>query len=204
MNKTLAGEKMAITIGTSVIHWNYFLALESDLHSLSRYIEFAEPNLSCYSVEISRLLFSASSEVDVVAKQLCLHISPHSKAGSINAYRNEITTAYPEIPGFDVTIPRFGMAPFKPWENWAHPDGVPMWWTAYNKVKHHRNTEFHQANLKNAINAVGALFILVLHLYKQKAEDGDLTPIPSLFRVTEEHFDGATLNDADFGINYKL
>ncbi len=84
---------MAITIGTSVIHWNYFLALENDLHSLSRYVEFVEPNLGCYSVEISRILFSAASEADVVAKQLCRNISPVSTAGSINAYRNEITAA---------------------------------------------------------------------------------------------------------------
>lgn len=195
---------MAITIGTSVIHWNYFLALENDLHSLSRYVEFVEPNLGCYSVEISRILFSAASEADVVAKQLCLNISPVSTAGSINAYRNEITAAYPDIAGFEVMIPRFAMDPFKPWERWGQPDGVPMWWTAYNKVKHHRNTEFHQANLKNAINAVGALFILILHLYRQKAENGELIPIPSLFRVTEDHFDGTTFNDVEFGINYKL
>lgn len=193
-----------ITVSTSFLHWNYFLALENDLHALSRYVEFVEPNFACYSLEISRILFSAASEADVVAKQLCLNISLQSTAGNINAYRNEITAAYPNIAGFEVTIPRFGMNPFKPWEKWGEPDGVPRWWTAYNKVKHHRNTEFHQANLKNAINAVGALFILILYLYKQKAESAELVPIPLLFRVTDEHFGGTTFNDVEYGINYNL
>jgi hypothetical protein len=195
---------MTITISTSAIHWNYFLALESDLHTLSRYIEFVEPNFSCYSLEISRILFSAASEADVVAKQLCHNISPQSSAAKIHSYRNEIMAAYPGIAGFKVMIPRFGMDPFKPWENWGQPDGVPMWWTAYNKVKHHRNTEFHQANLKNAINAVGGLFLLTLHLYEEMAEKGDLKPNPSLYRVTDDRVKGLSLDDVEFGIRYRL
>ena len=55
-----------ITFGTPKHHWNYFLAIEKDLEHLSRYIEFSDANLGTYSIELTHLLLSASSEVDVV------------------------------------------------------------------------------------------------------------------------------------------
>lgn len=63
--------EVMITFKTTMLHWNYFLAIEKDLENLSRYIEFDESNLKTYSIELTHILFSASSEVDVVMKQLC-------------------------------------------------------------------------------------------------------------------------------------
>lgn len=184
-------------------HWNYLISIEDDLERLARFVEFNEDNFSCYSIEISRVLMSVSAEVDVVCKQLCRIINPDSKAGSINQYRDEITAAFPSIKTFEVTLPRFGLK-LTPWHNWNDENGVPDWWTAYNKIKHHRDSEFHQGNLKNALNAVAGLFIMVLHLYKEKAEMAQLLPSLQLFRVTEKHYDGCSHDGYEFGINYKL
>lgn len=194
---------MAILTGSSLPHWNYFLALENDLAVLSRYVEFSNENFACYSLEIARILLSAASEVDVVSKQLCQKINTNSSASNIHQYRNEIKGSYPAIPNFKVTMPRFGLE-LTPWLNWNETEGVPEWWTAYNKVKHHRNTDFHRANLKNSLNAVGGLFIVTLHFYKEQAEDADLLPVPSLFRVPDENCDGFTFKDMEYGIHYKL
>ena len=190
-------------MGTSLAHWNYFLVLEKDLEVLSRYIEFAQTNFECYSLEIVRILLSAASEIDVVAKQLCAKLNPNSSASSINEYRDEIKNAYPNLPNFRVNIPRFGLE-LSPWTNWNNPQGVPDWWTAYNKVKHHRNTDYHKGNLRNCLNAVAGLFVIVLYFYKEKAENAELLPIPSLFRVNDENFGGTTFNETEFGINYNL
>ena len=57
-------------------HWNYFLAIEKDLEKLSRYIEFSNDNLDTYSIELTHILLSSSSEVDVIMKQLCLLMNP--------------------------------------------------------------------------------------------------------------------------------
>ena len=62
---------MGIKAGASLIHWNYFLALESDLAQVSRYIEFDSNNYRTYSIELSHLLLASSSEVDVIAKGIC-------------------------------------------------------------------------------------------------------------------------------------
>jgi hypothetical protein len=192
-----------IQTSPSLAHWNYFLALEKDLEVLSRYVEFAESNFICYSLEIARVLFAAASEADVVAKQLCTNINPDSTASNIHQYRDEIRAAYPGFQNFKVAIPRFGLE-LTPWSNWCDPTGVPGWWTAYNKVKHHRNTDYHRGNLKNCLNAAAGLFVVILYFYKEKAENADLIPMPSIFRVTDEHFDGTTFNSIEYGINYKL
>ena len=103
---------------------------------------------------------------------------------------------------FEATLPRWGLN-LVPWSKWASNE-IPIWWTAYNKVKHHRDKQYYRANLHNTLNAVAALYIINLYFYKQEAESAQLLPMPSLFRPTNEHFGGTTLNDVEFGINYKL
>jgi hypothetical protein len=95
---------MGVKSQTTEIDWNYFLAIESDLENLSRYIEFDEKNYDCFSVEIARILLSSSAEVDVVCKQLCRKIGKSSSAENIYQYRDEIKKAYPQIFDFEVLL----------------------------------------------------------------------------------------------------
>lgn len=194
---------MAIQTTKIDAHWNYFLSIEQDLDRLSRFIEFDECNYSCFSLEIVRLLIAAAAKVDVVCKQICQSINPASVADTIHNYRNEILPAYPTIPRFEVLAPRYGLR-FKPWDKWNRPRGVPLWWTAYNKIKHQRYTEYHMANLKNVLNAVGGLFVACLYLYKDKATLGELIPSPVILRPSEDRFNGTTYGGFEFGINYLL
>jgi hypothetical protein len=184
-------------------HWNYLLALDIDLVGLSRYVEFSEDNFNCFSIEMARVLLAAAAEVDVVCKQLCQQVNPASSADSINAYRPELTAAFPVIPKLKVLIPRFGLT-LHPWDEWNKVNGVPFWWTAYNKVKHHRHTHYERANLKNTLNAVAGLFVGVLHLYKEKAKFGELVPSPQLLRLEAERHGGMAVGGYDVGIAYEL
>ncbi len=145
-------------------HWNYFLAIEKDLEDISRYIEFSNSNLGTYSIKLAHILLSASSEVDVTMKQLCLLIDSHQSITNINDYRRIIKTSLPEFIDEEIRIDRFGLS-YKPWDHW-NGDENPNWWRSYNNVKHQRNSHFSDANLLNAINAVGALLLTVVYLYK--------------------------------------
>jgi hypothetical protein len=162
-------------------HWNYFLALEDDVARLSRYVELAEDNFDCYSLELARILSSAASEVDVVAKQLCRKLNPDSKADSINAYRKEILPAYPWLNNAEVLAPRFGLT-FCPWGHWGE-DKNPLWWKAYNNVKHERHTHYAEASLKHTLNAVTGLFLAILIFYREEGASGQLAPNASIFRA---------------------
>lgn len=159
-------------------HWNYFLCLEDDVVRLSRWVEFSEKNLECYSIEIARLLMSVSAEVDVVAKLLCKSLNPESTADSIGKYQQEISSAFPTIHKALAGIPRHGIDLY-PWSNWATPKTPPKWWSATNKVKHHRSSHFHQATLGNLLDAMGGLLVL-LTLYYRK-EVNRLMPLSQLF-----------------------
>lgn len=184
-------------------HWNYLLAIEGDLERVSRYVEFDRRNFECFSIEISKILMTSAAEVDVVCQQICKRLDQKSSADSINDYRREIKAEYPAIPEFGVLIPRFGLT-LNPWINWKSKGGVPDWWTASNKIKHQRYSEFYQGNLQNAINSVAGLFIMMLYLYKDKAQLGELVPSPTLLRVTNEHYGGTTMGDYEMGTNYLL
>jgi len=180
---------MVITSIKIESHWNYLLAIEGDLERLSRFIEFDRQNFKCFSVEISRILLASGAEIDVVCKQICKKLNPNSSADKIHTYRDEIWAAYPHIPDFEVLLPRYGLT-LTPWSSWNVPNNPPKWWTAYNKIKHHRDAEYDQANLKNALNAVGGLFVMVLYLYKEKAEEGELSPDPKLLYLNENRSGG--------------
>jgi len=187
-----------ITFGTPKHHWNYFLAIEKDLEHLSRYIEFSNENLGTYSIELTHILLSASSEVDVIMKQLCSLIAPNQTTNNINDYKNVIKQHLSDFITEEICIDRFGLS-YKPWISWNENDN-PNWWTSHNNVKHQRNIHFNEANLQNTINAVGALLLTVVYYYKCAFSDeakGDigfkettrqLQPAASFMKINAEYY----------------
>src|SRR5688572_3615505 len=153
------------------VHWNYLQALDADALVLSRYIEFSPENYNTFSIELARLLMAAASEVDVVAKIACEHAGAREASG-INSYREVLTERWPNLAGSQVEIARFGMQ-LTPWENWRTGSN-PDWWRSYNQVKHERHNHYGQANLQNALNAVGGLFVMLLYAFPEEAESGRL------------------------------
>jgi hypothetical protein len=112
---------------------------------------------------------------------LCQRLSEKSKADNIEKYRKEMLLTYPQIPDVRVLVPRFGLT-LNPWEQW-HENASPFWWRAYNNVKHRRHTHFAEANLKNSLNAVAGLFVLLLFFYREEGQNGLLIPDPAVFRA---------------------
>src|SRR5688572_27178177 len=123
------------------------MSLEDDLIETGRYVEICEDNFDTYSTQFTRLLLAAASEVDVVAKQLCRQIDPTGTPGNINDYRKVIVPKLPAIPCIQMGI-QWNPVRVKPWEAWGAPTpSNPVWWRAYNDVKHERNANFKSGNL---------------------------------------------------------
>ncbi len=162
-------------------HWNYFLAVEADLVRLSRYLEPTKDNFTAHSLELARILFAASTEVDVVCRRFCEKLDKKTRADNIVKYRKQLLSAQPRITNAIVQIPRYGLT-LNPWEQWAK-EASPVWWKAYNNVKHQRDIHFSEANLKNTLNAVAGLFVLLLFYYRNEAKAGLLNPDPEIFRA---------------------
>lgn len=182
---------MAIRIRPIPKHWNYFLSIEEDVVALTRWIEFHEDNFGCYSIQLARLLMVAAAETDVVAKGLCAHIDKEAKAQSINHYRDVIIGMYPRLPKAVVEMPKYGLK-LKPWVRWGRPENPPIWWTANNHVKHHRNDKFNEATLENALNAVAGLFLLLALYYGRRTSS--IQPAPNLLNTHDyAYMDGDVL-----------
>lgn len=187
-----------IEVSKSHIHWNYFLALENDLETIARYIEFIECNFKTYSIELAHLLLAASSEIDVVMKELCSIISPDEKASNIDDYRQVIKTKKPELINEKVYISRYGIE-FPPWDNWNRDDN-PYWWKSYNHVKHQRNLYYNEANLENVLKSLGALLITNFYYYRAQYEKekgfppepktitNNLEPASNLIKLKDEYY----------------
>ncbi|MEX2235815.1 MAG: hypothetical protein WD824_26895 [Cyclobacteriaceae bacterium] len=175
-------------------HWNYFLALESDLKGVSRHIEIHKANYKTFSISLTQLFMASCSEIDVILKEVA-KLTTLRKAKNIYDFFEVLSEKVPLIFSKKVSIPLYQieLIPFEHWKS----DQPPVWWTAYNNVKHHRNTHYSDANLENCLNALGALYIVIYELillYKGKSDreySGNLIyehlqPQQELFRLEGE------------------
>ena len=161
--------------------WQYFLVLETDLDSTVRYVEPAEENYATFSTEFSRILLSASSELDVVCRVLSKRVQATAKPRNFTQLRKIILSEYPELPSLQVHVPRYGLA-FAPLAAWLTQE-TPNWWRSYNDVKHKRYRHFADANLRNALNSMGGLFVIELYLHQEDLYNGALRPWPRLLDI---------------------
>lgn len=183
-------------------HWNHFLMLDADTAQISRYIEFAPANYQTYSLELARLLMSAAAEVDVVAKIACARVAPTSRCERIGDYYQVLSAHRKGLKTYPIRIGRFGLE-LEPWTSWTARRS-PLWWTAHNQVKHRRDQSFPAANLKNALNAVGGLFVMLLYAFPDEAQQGTLMPRPALFSVPETHVAGYGAIEHGSPVSYRI
>ena len=147
---------------SNIIHWRYYLLIEQDIDQLSRYIEISKNNYSTYSTQIAHSLLGASAEFEVVIKAICKILDPGAEQGNINHWYETLSAHDHELLSTKVDMPMHGIS-LSPLADWRARVS-PVWWTSYNKVKHHRDTEYNKANLENLLNAVSSLLIMVAKL----------------------------------------
>jgi hypothetical protein len=196
--------KMTIRTSKTLLHWNYFLALEQDLAHVGRYVEFAESNFKTYSIELAHLLLATCSEVDVVLKGLCKKLQPEARLKDINDYQLVVNRSLRNLASEHVWVDRQGLDLY-PWQHWdkdvnMSPLTNPHWWGSYNDVKHQRSDYFKQANLSNVLNAMAGLLVVVYHYYKKEFMEEDdkysndkevtsrLRPYAKLLRFQEGYY----------------
>ena len=190
------------------LYWNYFVAIERDFENLSRFIEFSEKNYDTFSIELARLLIASSSETEVVLKDLCKIIDNsflNIKKPNIIDIKNFIGKHCENLIVEPFFIDRYDIKrqPFIDWKS----NKILKWWDSYNNVKHNRNSNFNEANLRNVIDAMGALLIsnFYYQLYSKQyySEDGitidrvleELEPRSVFLRLENDYYPSSLLID---------
>jgi hypothetical protein len=158
-------------------YWPIYQQLEKEIMDLSFYITFCDAHLKVYSSKLSDILLRCCSECENAAKTLIdmnnfstdkpsfPKCGDHllSKYRTLNKTEVDITWLYQEFSNLkNVVIP---------FSTWASKNSKnPIWFDAYNSIKHNRNYNIHEGNLENVISALAGLFILNLLLRKGEIE----------------------------------
>jgi len=160
--------------------WHTYQYLEKRMLDLSRYVTFDPQNRSTWSESLADLLMLCGSALDTFFRNMlyCPNIQREQSYKKINKTHNKfnildfinIYEPYYELSQNIVEVP-FGLGknqrfqPFKEFTN-GRP---PIWWDAYNHIKHDYYESLEEANLGNVLECLGGLLIVhLLHKCSQK------------------------------------
>ena len=161
-------------VQTNPPHWNYYLILERDLERTFRFVEPVDSQLDVYSDEFARIILIASTEIENAFNGLAKTIVPASSPSNIGEYCSTVTGRFPNFASMEMLMPRFSRE-FSPWSGWT-TTSAPDWWSmGYNKIKHNRVEHPNAPTMRRAIDAVGALQVVLLHYYRAKFEHAALS-----------------------------
>ncbi len=115
-----------------------------------------------YGPQIRSLLLLACMEVEAAWKGVLRANAYPVARWSTNDY---VKLLHPlALADYEVTLAWYPDYPaFKPFASWSadQPTGSLRWYDAYNAAKHDSERELHRASLRNAIQAVGALVVML-------------------------------------------
>lgn len=190
-------------------YWKYYLALEDGFLETERYVEFdVINNGKVYSMEYMMLFQTICSEIDVVGKayaSMCDAKFKATKYTGLNEWWFHITKNDQSLMNRCIVFRNKNK--LQPWKNYCVIENksagkkyvlnenakTPMWWNAYNGVKHDRagdsGNNYMYANFQNVLTAFSALYILESRMLESQFDpDNDRTlPMRLESKLFDEH-----------------
>lgn len=166
-------------------NWHTYRYLETRVLECSRYVAFAQENSKTWSETFADLLMLTGSAIDSFLRYMkdCPVISnlPEVAKVSLRIRKRktkqwnigDFMSAYEPVYEFSqnhVLVP-FGLSNFgkrEPFRGFEKRKS-PIWWKAYNHLKHDYYEKIREATLENTLDALAALLILnTLHKDSQE------------------------------------
>jgi len=163
--------------------WADFESLEAQIADLEAYVTIEPQNRRTYSRKIGLILFQTASTVETFFKQAlldnsldlsrqtnharlaeCRTKSTRNQQIRISEYR-DVFEPHHQLSRWHVSIgrPFLPYGEIQPFNQFARGQS-PVWWIAYNKVKHDMFKNRVHGSLENLLQAMAGLFLLnVLH-----------------------------------------
>lgn len=198
-------------------YWKYYIALEKSFLETERYVELDYVNnANTYSMTYMQLFQSICSEIDVVGKALgmkCETSFKPKKSTGLNEWWYHISQHFVDIQSSSCDF--MGTNSITPWNGYvviknsgkgknyildeSSGSHTPDWWIKYNGAKHNRTekengkSNYMNANLKNVVDSLAALYILetkLLELIFDKSMDDTLPDkyVSSVFGNDQEFY----------------
>lgn len=165
------------------LYWSIYKNLENELLSLTYQIHFDDNQLKIYSTKFVDLLLRISIEIESISKDLYKknggELNLLDRLGNVRDlffdtdclnYLNNIWNICDKevsIIALNTFFSKKENITIKPLLD-ANKRGKNIWKKAYQAVKHNREENLKQANLKNCIWALASLFILNLYYLDDK------------------------------------
>lgn len=138
-----------------------YLIIQEDLKKILEFVEPCNKNLNSYSLRIQELFLRTCVEVESNFNAILLDNNYKSKKQlTIHDFFKVNKTHY--LSDYKVYFPFWdqGKKVFRPFRDFKKGHFL-SWYSAHQKVKHDKYRNFHHANLKNLINSVCGLLVLL-------------------------------------------
>ena len=148
----------------AINHFASYEILKKDLKKVFEYIEPNQRNFKSYSHRTFELLIRACMEVESLCKLVF-------EKNMVRIPKNANIIRFSDLEGpmrlskYEIISYGFNFPPFKPFEAFStasRNNRSPVWYKAYNKVKHNRTLYFGHASLENVIYSVGGVYALLV------------------------------------------
>lgn len=154
------------------LYWAVYKNLEKELIDISNIIHIDDNQLSTYSIKIVELLIRTAVEIESISKDL-YYANGGTKTNDSSLSFDSDCIDYLEsmwnlgdkvvlVSGLNMFLTKPENIELTPLKK-ANKRGKCDWKSAYQAVKHSRNSNLKRGTLKNFIKALAALFLLNLY-----------------------------------------
>lgn len=162
------------------LFWTTYKNIEKELLSMVNYIQFDDKQINDYSTKFIDILLRTSIEIEAISKQLYLDNGGPIFNNEDEMYFDTVCLKYLEdkfsLSKKIIYVNNINMY-FEKNENieltplhksFKRGSSGSDWKKGYQSIKHNRIKNYKFGNMKNAIHALGALFILNLYYKNQR------------------------------------
>jgi hypothetical protein len=177
-----------------------FRLLVADFLRVCEFVEPTDEHLGVHSHRLYELLLRSCTEFESICREALTAEGYHQKTGNVNVTHYVRVEPKLKLRGQTAILAFWRPDPIDlaPFADWTPQTPSLGWYQGYNAVKHNRNTEFPQANLRNVRDAIAALFIVLARLNIIESDGGHLTAPGGMWQGT------FTFEDLPFGLRYEV
>lgn len=162
------------------LFWATYKNIEKELLSMVNYIQFDDKQINAYSTKFIDILLRTSIEIEAISKQLYLDNGGPMFDNEDEMYFDTVCLKYLEdkfllskktiyVNNINVYFEQNENTELIPLhKSFKRGSSGSDWKKAYQSIKHNRIKNYRLGNMKNAIHALGALFILNLYYKNQR------------------------------------
>lgn len=134
------------------------------------FVEIHADNFQTFSNGYALLIQAIGAELDLVFKEFCAFDVSDRK--TIVDYAQCILNTIPDIRNMKIIVQGYDIK-IQPFVDWTteRPAKSLLWWEAFTDLKHNRYEKMKQAKMENALNILGALYLMEM-LYLKKITEG--------------------------------